>query len=71
MEVLNDIDGNAFGVFIPITEWNSLKEKYNIVETENDFKIPEWHKKIAIDALNNTKPQEYIDWEIAKLKFGL
>ncbi len=43
LQYISDSNGVPTGVFIPMNDWNKLKEKYNDIETElND--IPEWHK---------------------------
>lgn len=33
LQVIQDSDGNAAGVFIPISEWNALKKQYKELET--------------------------------------
>jgi hypothetical protein len=38
---------------------NSVKE----VEEEQDFDVPEWHKKIVLDRIKNAKPENYIAWK--------
>ena len=55
LQYLLDEKGNKTGVFIPIDEWESLTEKYNVsFEDEiQDFEIPEWHKKILDERLED------------------
>ncbi len=39
-------------------------------ETEEDFVIPEWHKKIVAKRLKNFKPAEAIEWKDAFKKLS-
>ena len=55
LQYIHDTHGNATGVFIPIEEWQSLKEKYNGLQEEElqSFDIPDWHKKILDERLED------------------
>ena len=55
LQYLHDTEGNKTGVFIPIEEWYSLKEKYIDLHDEElqNFEIPEWHKKILDERLED------------------
>ncbi len=64
LQYISDSNGVPTGVFIPLKDWNKLKEKYNDIETElND--IPEWHKaeldKRLADHRNN--PDQVLDFD--------
>lgn len=43
LQYILDGKGETTGVFIPIQEWLSLKEKFSDIDIE-DTDIPEWHK---------------------------
>jgi len=44
LQYISDSNGIPTGVFIPISQWNELKEKYgNLDNVLND--IPLWHKQ--------------------------
>ena len=55
LQYINDSKGNPTGVFIPIEEWLSLKEKYDVLEEPElqSPEIPEWHKKILDERLED------------------
>ncbi|MDR2834430.1 MAG: addiction module protein [Streptococcaceae bacterium] len=55
LQYIHDNKGNATGVFIPIEEWQSLKQKYNGLQDDElqNFDIPEWHKKILDERLED------------------
>ena len=55
LQYIHDIQGNATGVFIPIEEWHSLKQKYSGLQEEElqSFEIPDWHKKILDERLED------------------
>jgi hypothetical protein len=55
LQYINDSQGNPTGVFIPIEEWQSLKQKYNGLQEDElqNFEIPEWHKKILDERLED------------------
>jgi hypothetical protein len=43
LQYISDSAGQTMGVFIPINEWNYLKNKYKGIELE-EIDIPELHK---------------------------
>lgn len=57
LQYIQDAKGNTTGVYIPIEEWQLLKEKYNDLEQlePNRIDIPEWHKKILDERLEDYK----------------
>lgn len=55
LQYIHDSKGNTTGVFIPIEEWQSIKEKYNGLQQDEmqAFEIPDWHKKILDERLED------------------
>lgn len=58
LQYMSDSNGVPTGVFIPINEWNLLKEKYTDIEGLAEKGIPEWHKKIIDQRLEEYKNGE-------------
>lgn len=52
LQYISDSKGQTTGVFIPINEWNDLKNKYKEIEQEADS-IPEWHKELVLKRLED------------------
>jgi len=46
LQYISDSKGETTGVFIPINEWNELKNKYKGIELE-EVDFPSWHKDIV------------------------
>ena len=49
LQFIHDTRGNTTGVFIPIDECQSLKEKYTelqVEEAQNNIKLTDWQKDI-------------------------
>ncbi len=55
LQLINDNKGNPTGVFIPISEWNALKEQFPLPEPW-DESIPQWQKDILDE--NNSRIQK-------------
>lgn len=56
LQFIHDTKGNTTGVFIPIEEWQMLKEKYadlQIDEIENNSELSSWQKEIIDVRLND------------------
>ena len=66
LQYISDSTGQTTGVFIPINEWNDLKNKYKGIEQEN-FDIPEWHKNLVKKRLKDYKnnPCSALDFDSA------
>jgi hypothetical protein len=47
LQFISDSTGKTTGVFIPINEWNELKNKFKGIEQE-EMAVPQWH----IDQIN-------------------
>lgn len=66
IQYISDSTGSLTGVFIPINEWNELKDKFTGIENE-DIVIPEWHKKELdkrIESYENN-PAQVLDFDKA------
>ena len=66
LQYISDSTGQTTGVFIPIKEWNELKNKYKGIE-QNELDIPDWHKNIVRERLNDyaKNPENTIDFDKA------
>jgi len=53
LQYISDSKGNTTGVYIPINEWNSLKNKYKGIEDEAADTVPGWHKEIVLKRLED------------------
>jgi hypothetical protein len=66
LQYLTDNEGKTTGVFIPIHDWEYLKNKYSMLERgeENDFEIPEWQIGIVHERLleYRSNPENVVDW---------
>lgn len=65
LQYINDSQGNPTGVFIPIEEWISLKQKYNVLQQEElqTSEIPDWHKKILDERLEDYRKNPDINMD--------
>jgi hypothetical protein len=67
LQYISDNKGKTTGVFIPIHDWEYLKNKYKEIDHEekHSFEIPAWHKEIVLERLDEyRKDQENVlDWE--------
>jgi hypothetical protein len=66
LQYITDINGQTTGVFIPIEEWNDLKNKFKGIESEN-VDVPEWHKEIVRKRMELYKndPGQALDFDSA------
>jgi len=66
LQYISDSSGQTTGVFIPIKEWNELKNKYKGIEQE-EVDVPEWHKDIVRKRLDdyNKNPNQAMDFDSA------
>ena len=66
LQYLSDNKGNTTGVFIPIRDWEYLKNKYKEIEREEEesFEIPGWQKEIVRQRLKDHRnnPDNVLDW---------
>lgn len=66
LQYISDSEGKTTGVYIPIEEWNKLKNKYKeIAKAEKE--IPEWQKNILNERLEAYKnnPNQVSDFDTA------
>lgn len=72
LQYLQDKDGNTTSVLVPIEEWNSIINKIDELQEENldEFEIPEWHKKILDERLEDYRknPNNNMNFEETLLK---
>jgi len=75
LQYISDSNGKTTGIFIPIQDWEYLKNKFNELEKEeqNMSKVPEWHKDVVRQRLEEYKknPGNKLDWDEVKDKFKL
>ncbi|MDY0078511.1 MAG: hypothetical protein RBR87_14685 [Bacteroidales bacterium] len=66
LQYISDSTGKTTGVFIPIKEWNKLKNKYKGIEQE-EIDLPGWHKDRVRKRLDDyTKnPDQVFDFDNA------
>lgn len=66
LQFISDSKGKITGVFIPINEWNDLKNKYKEIEQE-EIGVPEWHKALVLKRLEEYKkdPSSAVDFDKA------
>ena len=56
LQYISDNTGKTTGVFIPIVEWNRLKQKFKDIDQE-ETDVPVWHKAIVRERLARYKSQ--------------
>jgi len=75
LQFISDNKGNTTGVFIPIQDWEELKSKYDHLKQEENemFEVPEWHKDIVRQRLEDYKknPDNVLDWDEVQDDFKL
>jgi len=64
LQYISDNKGKTTGVFIPISEWNELKNKYKGIEK---VAIPEWQIEEVRNRLDHYKnnPKQALDFDNA------
>jgi hypothetical protein len=55
LKYISDSKGITRGVYIPIGDWNALKSKYQDIEQEEVYQIPEWQTDILLQRLESYK----------------
>lgn len=65
MQYISDSVGKTTGVFIPIDEWNKLKDKYQGLEHDAGDDIPEWHRELVLKRMADAKanPASMLNWD--------
>jgi hypothetical protein len=66
LQYITDSNGQTTGVFIPIKEWNDLKDKFRDIDQEGTD-VPEWHKEIVRKRMEHYKndPGQAMDFDTA------
>ena len=65
-QVIQDFNGLPTGVFIPIQDWENLKKQYpNIEQLDFNNDIPQWHKDILDNRLQDylENPNDVMDFD--------
>ena len=67
LQYISDNNGKTTGVFIPIHDWEYLKNKYKEIEQEerNSREVPGWHRKIVSnrEKVYHDNPENVLDWD--------
>lgn len=68
LQFIHDNKGNTTGVFIPIDDWQTLKEKYSdlqMVEVQNNTELTTWQKEIIDERLKDyyNNPNDVVDFK--------
>lgn len=64
IQYISDSTGQPMGVFIPIEEWNLLKNKFQGIEEEN-IGVPDWQIDLVKERLEDYKndPGSPVDYD--------
>ena len=66
LQYISDNKGKTTGVFIPISDWEYLKNKFKEIELEEKdaFEVPEWQKEFVRQRLIEYRrnPENVLDW---------
>ena len=67
VQYISDSTGQTTGVFIPIKEWNELKEKYQVIDIEDKTTLHQWQKDIIDERLERIAKgnEEFQDFDTA------
>ena len=74
LQYISDNKGKTTGVYIPIEDWEYLKNKFGgLKEVEYMLEVPDWHKDIVRQRLKdyNDNPDSVLNWDQAKDNFRL
>jgi hypothetical protein len=65
LQYISDSKGNTTGVYIPINDWESLKDKYKGIDDEIVDDIPLWHKETVLKRLQhyNGNQKQALDFD--------
>lgn len=66
LQYISDSTGQTTGVFIPINEWNNLKNKFKRIEQE-EIGVPQWQADIVRERAESYKndPKQILDFNEA------
>jgi hypothetical protein len=67
LQFIHDTSGNTTGVFIPIKEWNKIKEKLHDLEIEESSELLQWQIDIIEERLERIAngSEKFQDFETA------
>ncbi|HEV7380425.1 MAG TPA: hypothetical protein VGN64_11555 [Dyadobacter sp.] len=67
LQYIADSKGVTTGVYIPISEWEKMKIRFEGIEDEETDSIPQWHKDIVLARLEQaeTKTESILDFDVA------
>jgi hypothetical protein len=60
-------NNNSYTLIKQLEELHIIKIITTTFDVDDEFEVPEWHKKIVLESIANTKPEEYQDWDIVKV----
>jgi hypothetical protein len=68
LQFIHDKRGNTTGVYIPIEDWQTLKEKYTDLQNEeaqNSIELTSWQKEILDERLDDyyKNPNDVLDFD--------
>lgn len=66
LQYISDSSGKTTGVYIPISEWNDLKKKYEGID-ETIIDVPEWQINQVRERMEEYKkdPKHALDFDAA------
>ncbi len=69
LQYIHDTNGKTTGVFIPIDDWQLLKEKYSelqVEEIQEQTELEAWQKEIIDERLRDylTNPNDVVDFNL-------
>ncbi len=69
LQYIHDTNGKTTGVFIPIDDWQLLKEKYSELQVEEihgQTELEAWQKEIIDERLRDylTNPNDVVDFNL-------
>ena len=68
LQFISDSTGKTTGVYIPIKEWNELKDKFKGIG-EEEVNIPGWHKDIVRERVDSYKKKSRTSYRFLILQW--
>lgn len=73
LQYISDNDGKTTGVFIPIKDWEQLKQEIEGLREMEDqlINIPHWHKELVRSRMDEYKknPDRVLNWDEVQHNF--
>jgi len=60
VQYISDGSGKTAGVFIPIQQWNELKEKLRELSSWDEALLPTWHMSIVRERLDQHTAEPHL-----------